>query len=426
MGKPHPNQTTLTIVSHNIEGLQSNKEYMTAMTIDFKPDFICLQETWLYEFQQQIATTFLEEYEAHSKSVDQDDPSPVPVLSRGYRGVTTMWNGKLHQPDPLLDGSNRIVVIRKEELVIINVYMPCRGSYTNMNFQEALDQLHEVCQKYSEQSIVVAGDFNVDPTKQKDTRVNFLKVFLAVNSLQEVKTLDSPTFKHHNGKHSSNIDFVFINANFRENALYAEYKVLQDLPLNTSSHEPILLRVTLRGTKPKSLHEKVSVPKPHGRPIWSKCDQGLYETKLMEYLKTDVPPTCPALANDYLMRALKAVTEEVVPLRKPKPRKKPWNPNLTKLKAECKEADAAWKQQNKPLPPHESFIRRKKCKKSFRSAVRIQTAISRQNNLSKLHSASENDSALFYSLVRRQRKSQTVSTKELMVGLFITFLTILL
>ena len=371
----------------------------------------------MYHFQQEKANTVAKEYEAHSKSVDQGIAAPIPMLSRGHGGVSTLWRKTHHQPTPLIDGTNRIVTIKEDNMVLVNVYMPCRGGYTNMEYQEALDQLHEICQKFEEHQLIVAGDFNVDTAKQSDVRVKHFKALLATNNLSEVKPITTPTFKHHNGKHCSRIDYIFINQRLKANMISAEYKVLE-LPEDTSSHDPILLKLEL--TEETSDLPGSQVKNKHiSKPIWKKCNTELFEKRISEYLDTDVSPACPKLATDYLMKALQKVTKECVPHTNPKRRQKVWNAEIALLLKECKATHASWKASQEIDPTHiieHLYLQRKLAKRKLRQAQRIQVALDRQKNLETLHQADENDKNLFYSIIKKQRASSSSTTTELILN----------
>ena len=135
-------------MSYNIEGVSSNFQYPSAFIAKYNPDFICLQETWLFSFQKDNIRSFFPGYSHHSKSVDDNDPVPMNTLTRGHGGVATVWREESLQPKTTQDGSNRIVTTILDNVVIINAYMPCRGgSYSNANFKSEIDQIEEVCKK---------------------------------------------------------------------------------------------------------------------------------------------------------------------------------------------------------------------------------------------------------------------------------------
>lgn len=67
----------------------------------------------------------------------------------------------------LPDGGNRIQCAELKSsilLLLVSVYMPYKGLSDNIeDFQDCLDQLNEICQKYSStHKLIIGGDFNED------------------------------------------------------------------------------------------------------------------------------------------------------------------------------------------------------------------------------------------------------------------------
>jgi hypothetical protein len=344
-------------------------------------------------------------------------PVPVSALPRGHGGVTTMWNKDLHQPLTLEDGSDRVVVTKEENIVVINAYLPCRGSYTDMEFLEVLDEIHEICQKFEEEFLIVTADFNVDTTKHKGIRVSSFKSFLRENKLTEITTINEATYLHHDGKHSSKIDYILVNECFKGSITKATY-MKHDEPTSTSTHSPLILKVAYEIVQPT--HAKNSLKRKHiPKPIWSKCNLDLYEKRVSESLNIDVDPVNPQTAVKYLTETLIKAEKEVVPSTRYKPFKKPWNKNIADLKKKCTNTYATWKESkathNDDLIK-ENALQKRAAQRKFRQAQRIQESTDRQNNLNRIYQADENDKALFYSIIKRQRQSLSSSTKELSVN----------
>ena len=334
------------------------------------------------------------------------------TIPRGHGGVSTIWRKDHLPPKTPQDGSCRIVVITTDKMALVNVYMPCRGSYSNTDFLNELDQVEEICQKFQSLHIIVAGDFNIDLNKSNDVRVRYFKKFLKTNNLMEAYPINSPTFRHHNGLHTSKIDYILFNQSLKSIVTAVEYKVLEHDPMNCSSHDPLLLKLYLKETTINMTCLKKR-DKWTGKPQWDKCDKHAYEEALSQYLHTDIKPSSPGLAIQYLTQAISKAIEKTVPFSKPKPKKQVWSPHIARSLKESRRADAQWKQANRPGPPHNLFISRKITKKAYRSAQRIQTAIDRNKNLDTLQTASEENSNLFYSIIKKQRAGTSSNTKEL-------------
>ena len=305
----------------------------------------------MYSFQKDKIEEYLPNHDSHSKATDDDKPIDINSLPRGYGGVSTIWKKGKFQPRLHKDGSNRIVVAQFGSLVLINVYMPCRGAYSNTDFLSEIDQIEEICQKFATSHLVIAGDFNVDIIKSNDTRVKYFKKFMSTNKLKEAYSLPTATatFRHHNGKHSSKIDYILINDSLREATSAMEYRVLDQDPLNTSTHSPLLLKLTLKN----AITRKSQAEKRNwiGKPLWGRCDVDSYVEKISKYLDTEIQPESPDIAIKYLTSAILKATSEHVPHSKPRQKTAPWNPTIAQCLRDSRTADAQWKQASKP-PPH--------------------------------------------------------------------------
>lgn len=364
---------------------------------------------------KSVLSKVSQQYEAHSKSVDDDFNLPQSQLPRGHAGVATLCN-KNHQTSAPVDGTHRVLVTEAHDsLVVINVYMPCRGGYTNDEFKEEVDQLDELCKKYSERHIILLGDFNIDLDTQKDNRASYLVKFLKENKLLESNQIHGPSFRQHSGRGQSRVDYIFLNEKMRRSIVSSEYNIIRDDPLNTSAHEAVLLKVKVQNQLTNLPKSETQLPKPQ-RLKWSKCDSEAYERTLEQYLCVTSIPSDPDLAIEYLTRAIKAATDKAVPIVNPKIKKAPWNPTIATFTKKCRVTDAKWKEAGCPPAPTDLFEERKMAKKQLRRAQRQQMAIIREHNLEVLHQASEANSNLFFSIVKKQRETSSTNTKELLLN----------
>ena len=369
---------------------------------------MCLQETWLYSYQQ--VANLPNKFETHFKSIDQEDSISHPYHLRASAGTANLWAS--HHFNSLADGTHRINVLEdgKNNVAVINVYLPPRGKYPNATFKEEVDQLHEICIKFENYSLILAGDFNIDTNKKHDSRSRYLVDFLKLHHLEEPFKITEPSFTQHNGRGSSKIDYIYINQHLRQRASCIEYKLLDDHPYNTSTHRPVLIRLDLK-------YEKVEESKQvRYRLDWDKVDVPLYTNTLEQYLEVSAPCVDTDMAASHLMEALHGSAAIAVPRRKIKPRKAPWNHAIAKAKKESKAAHYAWIVSGKPDRRHPTSALRYAAKKSLRRAQRQQAAKNRRESLQKLMMAKEEDSALFHSIIRRQRSSKSANTKELLLG----------
>ena len=177
---------TITIASLNIQNIKSNKPYLQELLKQH--DIVCIQEHWLFNYEQNWVKNNFSDISVNIKSVDDEEPISHAQKIRGYGGIAILGsnptiNDNLKQ---LPDGNARIQAVelktKNTKMVIINAYMPCRNSRTgSADFAETLDVIREITSKYrNTHSIVLLGDFNSSlsrtPENQQDRKLkDFLK-----------------------------------------------------------------------------------------------------------------------------------------------------------------------------------------------------------------------------------------------------------
>ena len=99
---------------------------------------MCIQEHWLWHFQQKYLNDIDPSFKAVAKSVDDNDPISHTHLTRGHGGVAILYKHYLHPKiNPMPDGNERVIAVTCEStprLCIICAYLPCRGTYTTQHF----------------------------------------------------------------------------------------------------------------------------------------------------------------------------------------------------------------------------------------------------------------------------------------------------
>ncbi|CAG2247943.1 unnamed protein product [Mytilus edulis] len=140
---------SLTIATCTIEGVKSNSKYLNDHV---KVNIICLQEHWLYKFQQP-------------DSVDDISSINLPICKGG---VSISWPTNIsHLVEKLNDGNERLVAIEmntETKLCIICTYFSSHNPSVHSidEYSNCLDILFNIIFKFSDtHKIVIAGDFNV-------------------------------------------------------------------------------------------------------------------------------------------------------------------------------------------------------------------------------------------------------------------------
>ena len=237
----------------------------------------------LYDFESYLIHLTATEHNklSISRAVDEEDPLLPIQKPRGYGGVATFWDqGLIRHITPHKIGSHRFCVITYEStntrICIINCCMPCRGSYTEQDYRQSLDELSSICDTFPDHHIIMAGDFNADMLTQKNSRDTALQSF--ANEQHVGCPTGYPTeetFHHTNG--SSRIDFILES----EDNNYANNVVLHGLdPRNTGHHAYITADITIPYRDEPN--DNPAVPPIHIKTRWEKCDLGIYQEYVSE------------------------------------------------------------------------------------------------------------------------------------------------
>ena len=374
----------------------------------YKPDILCIQEHWLFNFEQNEIVEIHPQYEVMVKSIDDIDPISPKQRPRGYGGISIMWKKEI-PVETMPDGSLRTQVVQiGNQLTLINTYMPCRGKYTTEDFRDEVDQVSEICQKYKHTNIILAGDMNVDIHRQHDSRSKYFLQLLSAHKLIEVCSMTMPTYTHHGNTSATKIDYILLSEN-TPHTQQATYEILPKVSYNTSPHQALLLR--LPGQDIRRVH--ILQQEPKRLLQWNKADVEKYQEVLQQFLDPPGTITSPTDAVEYLTKAIQTATKAAVPTKifKPNYKPPPWNDTIKQLLDDSKKADAMWKAADRPrVGPLNDEKRR--CRSDLRRAQRIQNAVNRENKQNLLMKSTAADTQTFHKLIRQQRKTpQTVPTE---------------
>ena len=397
----------MTIISVNVEGIMTNLVYIQNLIETYNPDIIAIQEHWLFNFEQQNLAQIHPDYDFHAKSVDDCDKIPPTQRPRGFGGICLLWK-KCIPANKIPDGSERIAVLQMGDIITINAYLPCRGKYDNQEFADQVDQIEEICTKFSHCTIILAGDMNVDFTKHGGPRPEKLKELIKNHNLIEQDLITEPTYLHHDGKATSKIDYIFVNQS-KENAAYS---ILPSTSMNTSPHQALILKlhdvdlITIATEKPP----------PRYKTTWSKGSPDTYQETLQNYFD-GVIVTNIEEAIEYLINSIKKAVTTAFPVKKVRvnSKPKPWNDKIKQTLKESKKCDQRWKEAGSPGPPHDLYLRRKEVRHNVRMEQRVQNAINRESRQNHIMSASSNDTTTFYRLVKQQRAQASQQVNELIL-----------
>lgn len=199
MDKEIAHKKQLKLVSFNCKNVNTCKYVMDELLGKQKADIVFLQEHWLFDCQLHVLNEISELCVGKGKAVDTGDLILPVQMPRGYGGTAIVWKKQIdHLITPISDGGNRIQCVEvkgDDPLLLISVYMPCRGITNNSaEFRDVLDQLSVILLQYgSTHRTIIGGDMNEDMTLEENgTRLQCLREFMIEHYLETQPT--QPTF----------------------------------------------------------------------------------------------------------------------------------------------------------------------------------------------------------------------------------------
>lgn len=335
---------------------------------------------------------------------------------RGFGGCALLWN---RQIDTLVtshpDGSQRTAVITLDStppLCIISCYMPCRGTYTKMQYQDILDEVTEIVKKFSPHyTMLLCADVNGTPASHtldmRKDRVKEVTEFLTHSGLRVPEDVPKKPTYYHAGAQSQ-IDFILTSE--MPDTIVMRTSIPDWDATSCSPHVPII--AIIEGVRIQRTLRQSTKAVSNGKISWHKIDSTAYMEKVQERLSWDrelstTEDVSGAIA--YMSDILKGVTEELKPktkVRKGKKRK-PMHPSLIQLIRRGRKLNWEWKNAGRPNQSHPLSVARKDVSKQIRKCQRMAAARHRNNSLQAIMNARTEDSKMFHRLVAKQRTVRT-------------------
>ena len=120
--------SNLKIISFNMHGFNQGRQTVCDLIVSLYPDVFLLQEHWLTHAGLIKFNEFKTKYFTFGSSAMQNEVQQGMLSGRPYGGVMTMINNNLRSQTETIYCSDRFNIVRISNLLVINVYLPCRGS----------------------------------------------------------------------------------------------------------------------------------------------------------------------------------------------------------------------------------------------------------------------------------------------------------
>lgn len=296
----------LTVATYNLHGLNQGKPYLVSLCNEH--DFIFVQEHWLAPSDLNCLEKISNNVVCYASSALDDAISRSCLKGRPFGGLAIFVNNRFATGCRLVSAANRYIILQYEDMLFINVYLPCRASaHCEEEFVDCLASIMHVISELQYSSIIFGGDMNIDIT-ETNVLSNVLANFvhdLGLKFVDDKLPIDErDTFRVISTGATSTIDHFAVSE-----SMYDAINMVKviDSGINLSDHCPLIVDVNVTVYK-KPVHKKPV----HKRPSkanneqmkfrWDKGDIFLYYTvshdllsavKVPTYLLSDSSYHCP-------------------------------------------------------------------------------------------------------------------------------------
>jgi exonuclease III len=239
---PHCEDNDISIISYNMHGFNQGKPSLDVIVTDFEPDFVLLQEHWLTPDRLDSISSY-KNYVTFGCSSMYDRLSSGPLQGRPFGGLAILAHHRVAHACRSVATNDRYLVISYGDILLCNVYLPCRGTSDRATLVESiLHELFDLRDNHLCGQCVLGGDLNVDFYDTDTFSVRTLEQFVEAGfkSCYESSIKPLPTYVNNALGHSSVLDYVYVAGGCR----VTNFAVLE-LAVNFSYHCPISCVVTV-------------------------------------------------------------------------------------------------------------------------------------------------------------------------------------
>ncbi len=401
--------------------------YLNGCLNSEKIDVCAISDHQLRQYNLTFMDTVNEDYFAITSPAPEPRFQPERRLSSG--GTAFLCHKRLsnHVSELILD-CDRVTGIElmnkdKPSTFIFSVYLPPsnRSHDLYLHYIQVLQDLYSAYRPRGH--VILLGDFNARIcghryTNQLDRRGIILSNLVARNNLVPINMHDlctGPvfTFQAYDGGPQSILDYIMIPEELHDLVYAAEVK--DDNPLNVSDHHPVICSLLLPAPV---VQQEESV---YTRPAWNKpATKGTltdYTTSVSNLLWPlpfpDVKCNEEEIDQFYLniVQCLLKSAHEFVPKSKFCKNLKPfWKDKVKEHHDAMTRCRRCWIEHGRPRGMDQPLFREyKHLKDAFRNTLKEAAQKYEADEFNKLDAISDIDQKLFWTLLRRGRKTQQIS-----------------
>jgi len=226
---------TLAIVSYNLHGFNQGFSTVRDLSLSIKPDIFLLQEHWLTPCNLSKFGQNFPGYFSFGSSAMTSRVESGLMSGRPYGGVMILIKNDLQKLTRTLYSSDRCIVVKVCNYIIVDVYLPCVGTVDRMLIiDDVLNEVSNYIADYSSCTLLLGGDFNCDLDGPSQA-AELINQFVVDSSLYRCSD-KAHTYINTALNCSSCIDYFFIS----NNSYALKCNVIDD-GSNLSDHLPIFI-----------------------------------------------------------------------------------------------------------------------------------------------------------------------------------------
>ena len=153
----------LNVVSYNMHGFNQGFSTIRDLCLQNKPDIFIIQEHWLTPDNISRFERIFPDYFSFGSSAMINTIESGLLKGRPFGGVLVLLKKELQKFTRTLFSSDRCVIVKIFNYLLINVYLPCAGTVDRLLIiEEILNDICNYLDDYPGCIHLIGGDFNCD------------------------------------------------------------------------------------------------------------------------------------------------------------------------------------------------------------------------------------------------------------------------
>ena len=372
-----------SVVAFNLHGFNQGSQYLHDL-LECN-DIVCVQEHWLSSTDADMLNNINNNFTVVASFAVDAILGKGVLRGRPFGGLAIFVRANIINNLKIVNLSDRLIVIKVNNVLLSNVYMPCNDSDLAISILGTIADLLDNNVSNADH-VILAGDFNlslIHDNPMVDSFKQFLNSCHLVNAYDYLNNRVDYTYKHPSLDNKSVIDYIFVS-NFLFNALLNVN--VQDSGVNFSDHVPVIANFKMCIQKNRIASTCKTNPERRERNIiktlrWDKADLGKY----YEYTYRHLCPIYNELLyisdlndlvnyfdviNDVYRKIIAALisSDVVIPRVSCNVFKHWWNHSLDEFKQRSIECYSLWVTAGKPREG-EIYRRMAKAKSDYKEEI---------------------------------------------------------